>query len=588
MVKKLAALLLVGCFGISAAADRYEAETAIPADDHSATIVTSATASGGSFVEMREGSLVFTVTTATAGYYTLWLDYAQPNDANGKIQNLVVNGSAAGQISFPYSTSFVYMKGSAKIKLAAGANTVSITKSWGWVNIDYIELTPFVATPFAITGALSNPNATDNTKKMFGFLMENFGKKVISGVMTNTVMQNDGKYTPNTMDNQTEIAWINSASGKMPALIGLDFMHDAGLNSDQQWHQGYTAATLGLAENVYNKGGIPAYCWHWKDPDHLVETFYTLSSGNTPYTTFNLNNAFLDSTTHAAFNTSSTEYTEIIRDLDLIAAQLKILADKGIPVLWRPLHEASGKWFWWGSKGGAATQALYRLMYDRFTNLHGLNNLIWVWTTDEAGDALDWYPGDAYVDVVGRDFYYYPRVANHASLVASFEKVKEIFGGRKLITLSENGSVPHPDSLVADGAGWSYFMPWYGDYTMDGWAHDNTAADWNSIMNNNYVITIDKMPGWANYVPPSGLLHINNAKGSSLLFNQGTLELTQESAGNTRLEVFGLQGNIVATLHQGYLGAGTFRFSLQDEKAGMYMVRVQSSAGMIARQIAVH
>jgi len=45
------------------------------------------------------------------------------------------------------------------------------------------------------------------------------------------------------------------------------------------------------------------------------------------------------------------------------------------------------------------------------------------------------------------------------------------------------------------GAGWSYFMPWYGDYTMDGWAHDNTAADWNSIMNNNYVvITLDKMP----------------------------------------------------------------------------------------------
>lgn len=58
----------------------------------------------------------------------------------------------------------------------------------------------------------------------------------------------------------------------------------------------------------------------------------------------------------------------------------------------------------------------------------------------KASDAADWYPGDAYVDIVGRDYYYYPRIANHGSLVASFEKVKDLFGGTKLIALSENGS----------------------------------------------------------------------------------------------------------------------------------------------------
>ena len=131
---------------------------------------------------------------------------------------------------------------------------------------------------------------------------------------------------------------------------------------------------------------------------------------------------------------------------------------------------------------------------------HPRDNLIWVWTSDEAGDALDGYPGDEYLDIVGRDYYHSPRIANHGSLVAAFEKLKDIFAGRKLIALTENGSVPHPDSMKADGAAWSYFMPWYGDYTMDSWANDNTRADWNATMNHDFVITWEEMPGWDKYV----------------------------------------------------------------------------------------
>jgi mannan endo-1,4-beta-mannosidase len=251
---------------------------------------------------------------------------------------------------------------------------------------------------------------------------------------------------------------------------------------------------------MFKRGGIIAFCWHWMDPSLAVETFYTESSNNKPFTTFDLGKAFTDST-FTTFNTNSAEYKAIIRDLDIVAALLKVLGVKDIPVLWRPIHEASGRWFWWGTPGPKACKALWRLIYDRFTTQHKLNHLIWVWTTDEAADAVDWYPGDNYVDILGRDYYYYPRIANHGSLVASFENLKNIFGGTKLITLSENGSIPHPDSLKGDGAAWSYFMPWYGDYTMDGWAHDNTADDWKAVMNNPYVITLDQMPGWAAFTP---------------------------------------------------------------------------------------
>jgi mannan endo-1,4-beta-mannosidase len=531
---------------------------------------------------MKEGTLSFKVTVGSAGFYTIWTSYSQPSDTNGKIQNLAVNGVSTGQISFPKVDTFVYAKASSKVKLSEGKNTIDIMKSWGWVNIDYIEVTPYVETPFNISKTLVTPNASENARKMYEFLLNNFQKKVISGVMTNTVMQNDGKYTPNTVENQTEVAWIIDAAGKTPALLGLDFMHAAGIEAENEWHKGYTKATVALAEDIFKKGGIPAYCWHWKDPSHKVDAFYSPSSGNTPNTSFDLKKAFTDVSCETP-NTSSDEYKGIIRDLDIIAGYLKTLADKGVPIMWRPLHEASGKWFWWGYSGPKACKGLYRLMFDRFTNYHKLNNLIWVWTTDEAGDALDWYPGDQYVDIVGRDYYYYPREANHSSLVASFEKLKEIFGGRKLITLSENGSVPFPDEMKTDGAGWSYFMPWYGDYTMDGWAHDNTAADWKKIMNSDYVLTLDEMPGWQNIkVPVSGNLSnkINNHIVARFANNNLSITYNNAVTINT-VELYKLDGSYITSLKPEVKTKGRFEIDATSITQGTYIIKCIETSGNI-------
>lgn len=43
-------------------------------------------------------------------------------------------------------------------------------------------------------------------------------------------------------------------------------------------------------------------------------------------------------------------------------------------------------------------------------------------------------------------------------------------------------------------------MPWYGDYAMAGWANDNTAETWKTVMNNEFVITLEDMPGWDKYI----------------------------------------------------------------------------------------
>jgi mannan endo-1,4-beta-mannosidase len=560
------------------AAQRFEAEEAI-VDENSVQKSADAKASGGFYVNMKEGTLSFKVTEPAAGFFTLWACYSQPGDTNGKIQNLSINGVSAGQISFPKVDSFVTIKASPKIKLLSGNNTIEITKSWGWVNIDYIELTPYSEVPFSSFGALVTANPSKNTLKMFGFIKEHFQKKVISGVMTSTVMQNDGHYTPDTVENQEEVAYVIKSSGKTPALLGLDFLHAVGLKADDEWGKGYTNATIALAENIYRKGGFPAYCWHWRDPSHTNESFYSPSaSGQTP-TSFSLVKAYTDAAC-TTFNTTSTEYKGIVRDLDIIAGHLKILADKDIPVLWRPLHESSGKWFWWGYGGPKACKGLYRLMFNRFTKEHGLNNLIWVWTTDEASDALDWYPGDDYVDIVGRDYYYYPREANHGSLAASFEKLKELFGGKKIIALSENGSIPFPDEMKADGAAWSYFMPWNTEYTIDSWAHDNTAADWKKVLNNDYVITLDKMPGWANYtVPTLETQKKRRAEEVSVRMKGRFLEIRFPAESSQTFELYTSNGVRITTLREKPPLAGAIRFDLSSVARGIYIVKVGMSNG---------
>ena len=71
-------------------------------------------------------------------------------------------------------------------------------------------------------------------------------------------------------------------------------------------------------------------------------------------------------------------------DINIIAKALKTLQKKKIPVLFRPLHEASGGWFWWGASGAEPYKKLYIHLYDRLTNYHKLNNIIWVWNGDSA------------------------------------------------------------------------------------------------------------------------------------------------------------------------------------------------------------
>ena len=173
-------------------------------------------------------------------------------------------------------------------------------------------------------------------------------------------------------------------------------------------------------------------------------------------------------------------------DLKNAAAYLKLLRDADIPVLWRPFHEAAGGWFWWG-KDAASFKSLWIAMFNYFKT-EGLDNLIWVWTTE--GNDADWYPGDQYVDIVGRDVYN----KETADCVSEYTSIAENYGN-KIVSLSECGTVGLISEQRASGARWSWFMPWYDGTNEDGSpvVHADEAW-WKDAMSQEFVVSREELP----------------------------------------------------------------------------------------------
>lgn len=173
-------------------------------------------------------------------------------------------------------------------------------------------------------------------------------------------------------------------------------------------------------------------------------------------------------------------------DLKNAAAYLKLLRDADIPVLWRPFHEAAGGWFWWG-KDAASFKSLWIAMFNYFKT-EGLDNLIWVWTTE--GNDADWYPGDQYVDIVGREVYN----KETADCVSEYTSIAENYGN-KIVSLSECGTVGLISEQWASGARWSWFMPWYDGTNEDGSpvVHADEAW-WKDAMSQEFVVSREELP----------------------------------------------------------------------------------------------
>lgn len=260
----------------------------------------------------------------------------------------------------------------------------------------------------------------------------------------------------------------------MPAIFGFDLLSYTASSETPESNfecidevvnnRGTVESALKIAKN---NNGIISLCWHWFSPlNGKDKSFYTKN------TRFNLENALIDGT---------HENIALIIDLDCISEELKTFRDNNIPILWRPLHEACGGWFWWGAHGHEAYIKLYRLMYDRYINYHGLNNLIWVWNSPKK----DWYPGDDVVDINSND--YYAPIDDNGPLTIEFLNTENIPNELKPVALGENGPIPDPSILKETSTPWIWFMVWNNVSGIMEW---NSTEKLKAVFNNSYVLNL--------------------------------------------------------------------------------------------------
>lgn len=361
------------------------------------------------------------------------------------------------------------------VSLTKGDHNIRIIKSWGWIELDKITVktgAKISNSTYNITSSLVNKNSTANTKKLYSFLKDSYGKYVITG------QQCDGGI------NGNEFKAIKNLTGDYPALLGLDMMD----YTPSRTALGASSSAVEKAIEFANKGGIVTFCWHWNAP-----TEYLNSTANSPdgwWGGFYTQSSKFDIA--KVMNGQDAKGKKLLdRDIKEIAKQLKRLEKAGVPVIWRPLHEGSGGWFWWGAKGSDAYKKLWKYLYKELTNTYGCNNLIWVYN----GQSADWYPGDEYVDIVGEDIY----PGNHVydPQVSRFRQAINYGSKTKITALTENGCIFDIDSAVSINALWSWFMTWGGEFTVNGSNYSEKYTEKSVIKKmyaSKYSLTLGSLP----------------------------------------------------------------------------------------------
>jgi mannan endo-1,4-beta-mannosidase len=308
-----------------------------------------------------------------------------------------------------------------------------------------------------------NPDASAEARNVLDYLTCLQGKGILLGQHTQTRQQEELKY-------------ILEVTGKEPALCGFELLaYSPNINYRDSSQECLTEVeenkgTLENAQAWAKRKGLITFTWHWFSP--LYGSDKAFYQKNTPFDA------------RLALKDGTDERKAFISDMDTMAQLLKPFCQNRVPILWRPFHEAHGEWFWWGSRGPQTAKGLWIDMFERYTKVHKLNNLIWVWNSP----LKEGYVGDKYCDVISRDAY----LPDHTHSDYR-EEYKELIGNttrNKIAALGETGPVPGIEKLSKTHIPWVWFMTWSKGVCTDRTSREELRAAYSS----EYGITLDRVP----------------------------------------------------------------------------------------------
>ena len=524
--------------------------------------------SGSGFWYLTNDSASLEVDAPAEGMYQITVHGAQILNKEGRKQAMKVNG-VKYDAQAPYSDKWIdYDFG--LVRLKEGKNTIEFFNDYGYLAVDYVTVSEAEFPDLSkATDKLCDPDATSEAKSLMKYLKSVYGNNILSGQQQiygggNTIqtsirydeandkcVDQDGKeytidkdsydkdeqghkfpwhcsgedgqvytystqnhnYTYNNYDNDINI--IKDMTGKYPAIQGFDFGSNCPCYA---WDDGVVERMI---EWTKEKGGICTASWHVNVPTRMAD--YTLGEpldfSKTTYKGNEGGNSVSDFKTANCLVEGTVEYEYFQLCMENLAKQLLELQEAGVPVIFRPFHEAegnksntddpidgSGAWFWWSKEGAVVYKQMWELLQDTLINKYGIHNLIWeqnlyAWTDASA----QWYSGDDKVDIVAFDKYntQYNRHDGKPSGTPNFDaesgifyKLNEFVKGNKMVAMAENDSVPSMENLLIEHAYWLYFCPWYDseqEHFLLGEKYQD-PEELSKLYTSDFCITLDELP----------------------------------------------------------------------------------------------
>lgn len=353
--------------------------------------------------------------------------------------------------------------------------------------------------------------------------------KIISGQQKYPLYTNP-VFKESIISKQKPFKKVKDITGKYPGLWGCDFGW-AGLYGTQAT----SIQGIGNRENMVNEAikrweehTLITLMWTMCPPTENEPCCFDDSTDEFVGAQGDLTNDEWDS----ILISGTTLNTQFINRIDLIVPYLKDLKDANVPILWRPFHEMNAPWFWWGANPEKSKE-LFIQMYERYVNIHGLDNLIWVWNVDQVEDEeelISYYPGDDYVDVLSMDIYrktFSPAYHNWLIELASpFNHEKGYRPIKKPIALAEVGGLPVVNNdfneFLQNQGYWSYFMEWWDYETYN---QSPNIDNQNNPSIPNYPKDDFNIYTNPNVINQDGILNIH----SNMLINGGFEDPNQNS-----------------------------------------------------------
>ncbi|QCR22125.1 glycoside hydrolase family 26 protein [Pontibacter sp. SGAir0037] len=233
-----------------------------------------------------------------------------------------------------------------------------------------------------------NPKATSETKHLYKNLQSLSQKGIMFGHQDALAYGMGWAYQENRSD-------VKEVAGEFPAVVGWDLGY-LELGSPVNLDSVPFDKMRTYVQQVYAMGGLNTFSWHLNNPLDPTKTSWDK----------------MDATIQHLFRNPEAmqRYEGWLDKLATFLLSLKGPKGELIPVVFRPLHEHTGSWFWWGREHCSPEE--YKQFWQHtvhYLRKKKVNNVLYAYSTDRftsREDYLERYPGDNYVDIVGFDIYH--------------------------------------------------------------------------------------------------------------------------------------------------------------------------------------